>query len=110
MKNKPLAIVAVGLLLGTSPAQAGPVYWSLFNIEGENSLTANYVTYATLTDMLGDTNRLGVFVPDSVGFGRNIVGSGASVMGSVVVPEPTTGTLFSLGLLGLGLARRRKPG
>ena len=55
----------------------GTNYWSLFNIEGESSLTAQYVTYATLTDMLGDTNRLGVFSPNSFGFGDNIVGSGS---------------------------------
>ena len=34
------------------------------------------VTYASLTDMLDDTNRTGVFDPTR-GFGRNIVGSGS---------------------------------
>ena len=86
----------------------GTNYSSLFNIEGESSLTAQYVTYATLTDMLGDTNRLGNFSPNSFGFGRNIVGSGSDEMVQVTtVPEPGTLVLFGIGLAGLGFARRR---
>lgn len=61
------------------PAHAA--YWSLFNVEGESGLTAQYVTYGSLADMLGDTNRLGVFNPDAGGVGRNIVGSGSDFRG-----------------------------
>ncbi len=69
----PLIIAAA--LVGALPAEASTLYWSLFNVEEENTLTAQYVTYAELPDMLTDTNRLGVFNPGS--FGRNVVGSGS---------------------------------
>ena len=68
-----LGLLAVGLLMGSMTAQA--TYWSLFNIEGESTVSAQYVTYGSLTDMLADTNRLGVFTPNTSGFGRNIVGT-----------------------------------
>ncbi len=86
----------------------GNTYWSLFNIEGESSVSANYVTYATRADMLADSNRTGVFTPNSFGFGQNIVGSGSDEMDTgISVPEPGTLVLFGFGLAGLGLARRR---
>ena len=90
----------------------------MFNIEGESSQTANIVTYGTLTDMLGDTNRLGVFSPNPTGFGRNIVGSGAEILITPLrppgtVPEPGTLLLLVASLGGYlvfpqlrGLARR----
>ncbi len=83
----------------------GSTYWSLFNVEGESSQSAAYVTYTSLGDMLADTNRLGSFVPDTFGFGRNIVGSGSDV-----VPEPSTVILAASGLVGLAAFgwRRRK--
>ena len=106
MKHKLFSILAAGLMVAPMGAQA--TYWSLFNIEGESSLTAQYVTYATLTDMLGDTNRLGVFDPTGGSAGTNIVGSGSDEMGKgATIPEPGTLVLFSFGLAGLGLARRR---
>jgi len=87
----------------------GTTYWNLFNIEGESLITADFVTYATLSDMLNDTNRTGLFTPNSGGFGRNIVGSGATIAQVHAVPEPET---YALMLAGLGLlsfvARRRK--
>jgi hypothetical protein len=76
MKTKLLSMLAVGCL--TAPIAANAAYWSLFNIEGEGSVSAEYVTYTILADMLGDTNRTGVFVPNAAGVGRNIVGSGSS--------------------------------
>jgi hypothetical protein len=84
----------------------GSSYWSVFNIEGESAVGADLVTYASLTDMLNDTNRTGVFTRD--GFGRNIVGSGSDNFRSVSVPEPGTLALFGLGLIGLGVSRMRR--
>lgn len=105
-------IVRAGLLalamLAGSAAQA--TYWSLFNIEGEDTLSARYVTYATLDDMLGDTNRLDVFEPNPTGFGRNIVGSGSDSFPAV--PEPTSWALLTVGfgLVGRQLRQRRREG
>lgn len=42
------------------PSHAIPVYWNVFNIEGESSVGADLVTYNSLTDMLTDINRTGV--------------------------------------------------
>ena len=67
----------IGMLLATGGV-AQAAYWSLFNIEGESSLSAQYVTYGSLGDMLADSNRLGVFTPNPAGFGVNIVGSGSN--------------------------------
>lgn len=55
----------------------GNVYWNLFNIELETVFSAQYVTYSNVNDMLTDTNRLGVFTPNSGGGGRNLVGTGS---------------------------------
>jgi len=60
-----------------APAGAATVYWNLFNIEQESALTASYVTYATRDDMLHDTNRTGVYDPNSSGFGSNVVSGGS---------------------------------
>jgi len=89
----------------------GNTYWSVFNIEGEDDLAAAYVTYASLLDMLNDTNRTGVYDPVgySTGrFGRNIVGSGAFTISTV--PLPAALPLFATILSGFGvfLFRRRK--
>lgn len=102
-----LSALTLGAL--TSPAHA--TYWSLFNAEGESALTAQYVTYNSLNDMLTDTNRLGVFNSTGGSAGPNIVGSGSDVVGGGTVPEPTTLSLGALaGLLLMAtnrLARRR---
>ena len=76
----------------------GRTYWNLFNVEGESSLDAAFVTYANLSDMLNDVNRTGLFTPNGSGlFGRNIVGSGADIVAPV--PEPDTIALLLAGLM-----------
>jgi hypothetical protein len=60
--------------------------------------------------MLADTNRTGVFTPNPLGFGVNIVGSGADILrtpppGSV--PEPGTIWLLGSALLALVVRHRR---
>jgi hypothetical protein len=59
------------------PGSGNAAYWNVFNFEGESVESAQFATYATLADMLSDTNRLGVFTPDASGAGQNIVGSDA---------------------------------
>lgn len=49
---KSLSVLAIAVLM--SPA-AFSGYISLFNVEGESDLSAQYVTYNTLDDMLPDT-------------------------------------------------------
>jgi hypothetical protein len=74
-----LATAVVGSLTAI-PSNAAVTYWNLFNIEEENMEDSVYITYATLEDMLNDTNRTGSFVPDTVGnSAANVVGSGADV-------------------------------
>ena len=95
----------LALLVSTAEAD----YINVFNIEGESSVSAQFVTYSSLGDMLLDTNRLSVFTPTS-GAGENIVGSGASVTsspGGGSVPEPSAWGLFVLGLVALRSVRRR---
>ncbi len=84
----------------------GTLYWNLFNNEGESTVSAEFITYATLTDMLNDENRLGFFVPDGAFVGRNVVGTGADVLPRGV-PEPGTVGLLASAFLGLGVLRRR---
>jgi hypothetical protein len=86
----------------------GTTYWNLFNIEGESAVDAAFVTYATLNDMLNDTNRTGLFIADgSVLFGVNIVGTGAEIVRNNAVSEPGTLPILALSLLGLAALRRR---
>jgi hypothetical protein len=70
-----LVVIAAAAMLPASVANAA--YWNVFNVEGESTLTAQIVTYATLNDMLTDANRVGVFDPINGFAGRNIVGSGS---------------------------------
>src|SRR6185295_5997632 len=67
----------------------GTSYWNVFNSEGESARSAQFATYASLTDMLADTNRTGVFTPDPF-FGVNIIGSGATIISSSAVPEASS--------------------
>ena len=89
----------------------GTTYWNVFNIEGESGLSAVIVTYATLADMVIDTNRTGSFNPG--GAANNVVGSGADILRSSppppgAVPEPAAIGLLASGVLGLALLRRRR--
>ncbi|MGR3322558.1 MAG: PEP-CTERM sorting domain-containing protein [Pseudooceanicola sp.] len=87
----------------------GNLYWNLFNFEGEDSAAANFVTYATLDDMLFDTNRLSVFTPDGPGNSEaNIIGSGAFfVPDPPEIPVPATLPLLATAISGMMLLRRR---
>ena len=89
---------------------ASSTYWNLFNAEGESAATAVYVTYATLGDMLNDTNRTGTSFPTAGGAGVNVVGSGAFVDRIAATPLPSALPLFAggAGLLGLLGWRRKK--
>jgi hypothetical protein len=106
-------LTAFALTIVGSPTQAAAVYYNLFNIEGENTADAAFVTYATLADMLNDENRTGLFFPDgSVIAGRNIVGTGAFLVPDgppppVGVPLPASAWLMLAGLGGLAAAPRR---
>ena len=104
-----IAAAAAAALLGTGRAEASAVYWSLFNFEGESTVSAQYVTYASLANMLTDQNRLGVFDPVGGSSGQNIVGSGSAQMSSNgTVPEPGTLALLGLAFAGFCAARWRK--
>ena len=73
-----LAALLVCALLPIPRSFAATVYWNLFNIEGESSLSAVFDTYATLADMLTDQNRTGSFTANGhAPFGANIVGAGS---------------------------------
>jgi len=100
-----LAGTCLLLLLLTAPV-ARAAYWNLFNVEGESSLSAAFVTYASLSDMLNDTNRVSESNPG--GFARNIVGTGSDGVRINGAPEPGTLALLGLGLAGLAATRRRK--
>jgi hypothetical protein len=71
-------------------------------------LSAQHVTYGSLSHMLIDSNRLAVFTPNSFGVGSNIVGSGPDErpVGSEV-PEPATLMLLGLALAVLVKQRQR---
>ena len=88
----------------------GKTYWSLFNQEGESDLSAQYVTYASLNDMLDDTNRLGIFTPDHFGAGSNIIGTGSDSFPKLgTVPEPASWAMLTIGfaIVGGNLRRRK---
>ena len=97
----------------------GTTYWNVFNIEGESSVSADIVTYISLSDMLTNANRTGTYTVG--GFGRNIVGSGSDGTGgggsggggsgggsSGTVPEPATLSLLGLGFASLAVMARRR--
>ncbi len=78
MDHRVLALAAAAALAWTTNGSAASaVYWNVFNVEGESDLSADIVTYGALGDMLADQNRTGVFTPNPLGFGTNIVGSGS---------------------------------
>jgi len=100
-------IVFLAVVYG-APVHAMPIYWNVFNKEGESALGADLVTYASLADMLGDTNRTSVNSTHV-----NIVGSGATLLGGTgpnPIPEPSTIFLLGSGLAGLATWRYRKTG
>jgi hypothetical protein len=84
----------------------GSEYWSLFNSEGDITSDAVIATYATLTDMMNDTNRIGFGVPDGGLAGTQIVDSGATLTAVRAVPEPATWAMMLLGLGAAGFALR----
>jgi hypothetical protein len=89
----PIGVAGQNIVGGDSD---GATYWNLFNQEGESAVSASYVTYATLADMLADTNRTGGFFPIGAA-GQNIVGSGASLPPpGGAIPELTNFIAWSL--------------
>ena len=74
---KSLSFVAIILLAATQDIYASPVYWNVFNIEGETAQGARIATYASLNDMLNDENRTSVVAPDGGFVPENVVGSGS---------------------------------
>ena len=58
----------------------GQTYWTLFNPEGESNTDSVIITYATLNDMLTDTDRLGAFFPTAGSVGTAIISTGANIM------------------------------
>ena len=97
---------AVALLTWSGRGYAA--YWNVFNIEGESQISAEFVTYATLSDMLNDTNRTGEILPSQPLFDANIIGGGADIIRDAVdVPEPGSLALLCMSLLGFGLLRVR---
>lgn len=103
-------VLIAALIVLASGTVARAAYWNVFNIEGESSVSAAIVTYATLPDMLADTNRLGVSEPNPFGFGVNIVGSGAEIRQQVPIPEPAPLAILLTGVLMLALVRYRRDG
>jgi hypothetical protein len=97
-------------IAGGAAHAATSTYWNLFNIEGESQAPAAFVTYATLADMLGDTNRTGAFQPLGFGDGsaaRNVVGSGASII-PPPIPLPASAVMLVSALAALAGLRRRR--
>ncbi|GGX71409.1 hypothetical protein [Saccharospirillum salsuginis] len=73
-----LPLLLLSSVFGASVAEAGMLYWNLFNFEEESSVGSVFVTYATADDMLNDANRLSVVSPDGPGSSENnIIGSGS---------------------------------
>jgi hypothetical protein len=86
----------------------GTTWWNLFNLEGEDNLSAVFVTYASLFDMLNDENRTGSFTADgNAPFGANIVGTGAFYIPDAPppIPLPAAGWILLTGIGALRIAR-----
>jgi len=90
------------------------LYWSLFNVEEETSISAAYVTYNTLNDMLNDASRINTFLPDDTfggSFAGNVVGSGSfnvSDPDPKKVSEPSTFAVFLSAIIGFSIVRRKR--
>jgi hypothetical protein len=115
--NRTGHITPDGFLSGRNVIDAGSdgtTYWNLFNREDDSAASAIFITYATLNDMLNDTNRTGRFTPDGFLSGRNVIGAGFGFDNGIgggpnpgAIPEPISIVTLAAPLL-LLLARRQR--
>ena len=100
--------VADGVLF--SGGFSGPITWALTTLANG---THNYTLTAVVTGTMGSTPGSGVTLRLMVNAGKGFVNASTSIAGADTravsfVPEPSTLTMFSTGLLAIGGGMRRR--